>query len=38
LLLEGMDDITFTMQHADAIAAFDESYDRAVPWLAPPSA
>ena len=34
LLLEGMDDITFTMQHADAIAAFDSTYDRAVPWLA----
>jgi 3-isopropylmalate/(R)-2-methylmalate dehydratase small subunit len=34
LLLAGMDDITFTMQHADAIAAFDVSYDRATPWLA----
>jgi 3-isopropylmalate/(R)-2-methylmalate dehydratase small subunit len=33
LLLEGMDDITFTMQHADAIAAFDETYERAAPWL-----
>ena len=24
--------------HADAIAAFDETYDRAVPWLAAPGA
>jgi 3-isopropylmalate/(R)-2-methylmalate dehydratase small subunit len=38
LLLEGMDDITLTMQHTDAIAAFDESYDRAMPWLASPGA
>ncbi len=36
LLLEGMDDITFTLRHADAIAAFDQSYDRAMPWLVAP--
>jgi 3-isopropylmalate/(R)-2-methylmalate dehydratase small subunit len=38
LLLEGMDDITFTLGHADAIAAFDETYDRDTPWLATPAA
>jgi 3-isopropylmalate/(R)-2-methylmalate dehydratase small subunit len=36
LLLEGMDDITFTLRHADAIATAEQDYDRALPWLATP--
>ncbi len=33
LLLEGMDDITFTLRHADEIAAFDATYENDMPWL-----
>jgi 3-isopropylmalate/(R)-2-methylmalate dehydratase small subunit len=36
LLLEGMDDITFTLRHADAIAAFDQTYEDGAPWLGAP--
>ena len=33
MLLEGMDDITLTLQQADAIAGFERAYDRRQPWL-----
>lgn len=34
-LLEGFDDIGLTMQHADAIKAFEEKYYARLPWLQP---
>ncbi|MBS0560924.1 MAG: 3-isopropylmalate dehydratase small subunit [Proteobacteria bacterium] len=36
LLLEGMDDIAFTLRHTEQMAAFETEYDRAAPWLAVP--
>jgi len=32
-LLNGLDDIGLTMQHADTIKAFEEQYYRRMPWL-----
>ncbi len=34
LLLAGMDDITFTLSQADAIASFEGKFDADMPWLA----
>ena len=33
-LLNGLDDIGLTMQHADAIRAFEQKYHERMPWLA----
>ena len=33
LLLSGMDDITFTLNQADDIAAFEQRYARELPWV-----
>jgi 3-isopropylmalate/(R)-2-methylmalate dehydratase small subunit len=33
LLLEGLDDIGFTLGHKDEIAAFERDYERALPWI-----
>lgn len=33
LLLAGTDDISFTLQHRDAIAAFEKAYEADVPWI-----
>jgi 3-isopropylmalate/(R)-2-methylmalate dehydratase small subunit len=33
LLLEGLDDIGFTLGHKDEIAAFEKDYERALPWI-----
>ncbi len=33
ILLNGLDDIGLTMQHADAIRAFEKSYQVKAPWL-----
>lgn len=33
LLLEGLDDTQFTLQQAEAIAAFEKQYDAQMPWL-----
>ena len=33
LLVEGLDDIAFTLRHRDDIAAFERSYERGVPWI-----
>ena len=33
ILLNGLDDIGLTMQHADAIRAFEKSYKEKAPWL-----
>ena len=33
LLLEGLDDISFTLRQEKAIAAFEAGYGRAMPWL-----
>ena len=33
LLLSGMDDITFTLNQADAIAVFEQRYARELPWV-----
>jgi 3-isopropylmalate/(R)-2-methylmalate dehydratase small subunit len=33
LLLEGLDDIGFTLGHKDEIAAFEREYERALPWI-----
>ena len=32
-LLEGLDDVGLTMRYADAIAAFEESHRRRMPWV-----
>lgn len=34
LLLEGMDEISLSLQHSAEIAAFETAYDREFPWLA----
>jgi 3-isopropylmalate/(R)-2-methylmalate dehydratase small subunit len=33
LLLEGLDDIGFTLGHKDEIAAFEKDYERTLPWI-----
>jgi 3-isopropylmalate/(R)-2-methylmalate dehydratase small subunit len=33
LLLAGTDDISFTLRHRDAIAAFEKAYEAHVPWI-----
>ena len=33
LLLEGLDDIGFTLGHQDEIAAFERAYERELPWI-----
>jgi len=33
LLLAGTDDISFTLRHRDAIAAFEKAYEADVPWI-----
>jgi 3-isopropylmalate/(R)-2-methylmalate dehydratase small subunit len=33
MLLEGLDEMEFTLQQADAIAAFEKRYDAQMPWL-----
>jgi 3-isopropylmalate/(R)-2-methylmalate dehydratase small subunit len=33
LLLAGTDDISFTLRHRDAIAAFEQAYEAKVPWI-----
>ena len=33
-LLNGLDDIGLTMQHADGIRAFEQDYYARLPWLA----
>jgi 3-isopropylmalate/(R)-2-methylmalate dehydratase small subunit len=32
-LLNGLDDIGLTMQHADSIEAFEQQYYERLPWL-----
>jgi 3-isopropylmalate/(R)-2-methylmalate dehydratase small subunit len=33
LLLEGLDEIGFTLSHQDEIVAFERDYERALPWI-----
>jgi 3-isopropylmalate/(R)-2-methylmalate dehydratase small subunit len=33
LLLEGLDEIGFTLSHQDEIATFERDYERALPWM-----
>jgi 3-isopropylmalate/(R)-2-methylmalate dehydratase small subunit len=33
LLLEGLDDIGFTLAHKDEIATFEREYERTLPWI-----
>jgi 3-isopropylmalate/(R)-2-methylmalate dehydratase small subunit len=33
ILLNGLDDIGLTMQHADAIKAFEQQHQIKAPWL-----
>jgi 3-isopropylmalate/(R)-2-methylmalate dehydratase small subunit len=33
LLLSGMDDISFTLNHKDSIAAFEARFAKELPWI-----